>query len=78
MPGLGGPELAKRVSARYPQIKVLYMSGYADAALVPEGILQDDLSFLQKPFTPAALKERVRAVLGQPLRTAPRSAFGQG
>ncbi|HZQ24713.1 MAG TPA: ATP-binding protein [Terriglobales bacterium] len=76
MPGLSGPELAKRVMQRYPSIKVLFMSGYADAALIPQGVFDGELSFLQKPFTPSVLKERVRAVLDQEIETKPRAVSG--
>jgi DNA-binding NtrC family response regulator len=44
-------------------MKVLYMSGYTDSAIVNSGILQREVAFLQKPFTPALLAERVRDVL---------------
>jgi DNA-binding NtrC family response regulator len=44
-------------------MKVLYMSGYTDNAIVNTGILHKEVAFLQKPFTPAALTEKVREVL---------------
>ena len=63
MPQSGGKELAKRLSARHPETKVLYMSGYTDDAIVRHGILEDGTSFLQKPFTPSVLARKVREVL---------------
>jgi two-component system, cell cycle sensor histidine kinase and response regulator CckA len=63
MPELGGRELAQRLAPLHPQMKVLYMSGYTDNAIVHHGILNSDLSFIQKPFTPEALAHKVREVL---------------
>jgi len=62
MPGMSGPQLTDRLLVRRPDIKVLYLSGYADAA-VRNGVLQPDAAFLQKPFTPTALAQKVREVL---------------
>jgi two-component system cell cycle sensor histidine kinase/response regulator CckA len=63
MPRLSGKELAKALVERRPDMKVLYMSGYTDSAIVNSGILQKEVAFLQKPFTPSALAARVRDVL---------------
>jgi two-component system cell cycle sensor histidine kinase/response regulator CckA len=63
MPRLNGKELAKALVERRPELKVLYMSGYTDSAIVNSGILQKEVAFLQKPFTPAALAGKVRDVL---------------
>ena len=62
MPDLGGRALADRVRAQRPQIRVLYMSGYADDALTQRGVSQGD-PFLQKPFTPLALTRKIQDVL---------------
>jgi YesN/AraC family two-component response regulator len=64
MPGLSGPQLAKRVATSRPGTAVLFMSGYAEGALVHQGVVPDDVSILQKPFSPAHLAHKVRHVLG--------------
>ncbi len=70
MPGISGRELAKRVSARHPAMRVLYMSGYTYNVIAQGGTLERGVAFLQKPFTPSGLVEKVREVLdaGVPAR----------
>ncbi len=63
LPGLGGRQVAEQVIALYPQIKVLYMSGYTDDTVVRHGILHKQVNFLQKPFSPTELAQKVRQVL---------------
>jgi PAS domain S-box-containing protein len=63
MPNLGGRDLAEMFAQTYPNTKVLFMSGYTDDAIVRHGILQEDIAYLQKPFTPESLARKVRAVL---------------
>ena len=63
MPRLSGPALAQELIGRRPALKVLYISGYTDSAVVNSGLLEREVAFLQKPFTPAALAENVREVL---------------
>jgi len=63
MPGLSGPELARRLMASRPRLRVLYVSGYPDEAMASQGLLDPDASFLQKPFTPETLARRVREIL---------------
>jgi CheY-like chemotaxis protein len=65
MSQMGGRELAQRLTANTPGIRVLYLSGYSDAAVVRHGILEADVAFLQKPFTAVALAQKVREVLDQ-------------
>jgi two-component system cell cycle sensor histidine kinase/response regulator CckA len=69
MPKVSGRELAEELRARRNGMKVLYMSGYTDHAIVNTGILRKEVAFLQKPFTPAALTEKVREVLENSRRT---------
>ncbi len=63
MPGINGRELAEKVLALRPDIKVLFMSGYTDNAIVQYGILEPGLSFIEKPFSPDVLAGRIRQVL---------------
>jgi len=62
MPGVDGLELARQISSARPDIKVLYMSGYAPRAACGEELEESSL-FVQKPFTSAHLLHRVRLVL---------------
>jgi PAS domain S-box-containing protein len=63
MPGIGGCELAERITALRPEIKVLYMTGYTDQAVMHQGILDADAILLQKPFTLATLAAKLRDIL---------------
>jgi CheY-like chemotaxis protein len=63
LPQLGGRDVAERVKRLRPNLKVLYLSGYTDDAVVRHGVLEHDVAFLQKPFSPAALAQKVREVL---------------
>ncbi|MBU1717409.1 MAG: PAS domain S-box protein, partial [Proteobacteria bacterium] len=64
MPGMSGMELAQRMGPLYPGMKVLFMSGYTDDAIAHHGVLDPGIAFLQKPFTPEGLAQKVREVLG--------------
>ena len=65
MPGLSGRELAERIMVTRPGIRVLYMSGYTENVVTSGGMLEQGLAFLQKPFSPAVLVQRIREVLSQ-------------
>ena len=63
MPDSDGPPLIDRLRAGRPGLRVLYMSGYTDDTIVSHGVLDSGTPFLQKPFTPLALAQKVREVL---------------
>jgi two-component system cell cycle sensor histidine kinase/response regulator CckA len=63
MPGMSGPQLAERLSAERSDSKVLFMSGYTDTAIIHHGVLEPGIWYLQKPFSPGGLAEKVREVL---------------
>ena len=62
---MSGPDLAQRLKKLRPQTRILFMSGYTDAAIVHQGILDPGIAFLPKPFTPSSLAGKVRQVLDQ-------------
>ena len=63
MPGISGRVLADRLQSVYPEMKVLYISGYTDDAIVRHGVLDHGIPFLQKPFAPKDLAKKVREIL---------------
>jgi FixJ family two-component response regulator len=63
MPELGGQAAAAQISLRNAIMKVLFISGYTDSAIVHQGRLEEGVAFLHKPFTPAVLTRKVREVL---------------
>jgi signal transduction histidine kinase/ActR/RegA family two-component response regulator len=63
MPEMGGPELAAALKSRRPALRLLYMSGYTDDSMLRHGLLEGDVSFIQKPLTPDLLLRRVRETL---------------
>ena len=73
MPAMGGPELAKRVRSLAPGTRVIYMSGYTDDTLALYGPPHPNTEYLQKPFTAAALAEKLRQVLSTPSGTPERN-----
>jgi CheY-like chemotaxis protein len=66
MPEMNGRDLANRLTAVRPEVKVLYMSGYTDDVIAHHGVLDEGTEFIQKPFTPDVLARKVREVLDDP------------
>jgi CheY-like chemotaxis protein len=63
MPGMSGRLVAERMAAFKPGIKIVFMSGYTEDAVVRHGVLEEETHFIQKPYSPAAVAQKVRAVL---------------
>jgi len=63
MPGMNGRELARLATARHPGVSVLYASGYTENVVVHHGIVDADVYFIHKPYTPPLLARKVRDVL---------------
>ena len=66
MPRMGGRELATRLTAQRPDVRVLFSSGYTADAIVDQGVLAEGIDFLQKPYTTGGLSKRVREILDRP------------
>ena len=64
MPGMNGPMVADMLTRMRPDLKVIFMSGYTDDAIVRHGVMERDVPFLQKPFTPERLANKIVEVLG--------------
>ena len=63
MPKMSGRELTERIRPLRPDLRVLYMSGYTDDAILRDSILEEEIPYLQKPFSPEGLARKVREVL---------------
>jgi PAS domain S-box-containing protein len=70
MPRVSGRELATRLTADRPDLKVLYISGYTDDSIFRHGVLEGGMAFLQKPFTLKAIARKIREVLDGDLVTS--------
>ncbi len=64
MPGMNGPAVAEMLTKMRPGLKVVFMSGYTDDAIVRHGVMERGVPFLQKPFTPERLANKIVEVLG--------------
>jgi PAS domain S-box-containing protein len=72
MPGASGPELTQQLVARWPALKVIFMSGYTEASIVHDGVLNPGIAFLHKPFSSETLGRKVREALDR----VPRPPIG--
>jgi two-component system cell cycle sensor histidine kinase/response regulator CckA len=63
MPGASGPELTRQLVDQRPALRVIYMSGYTEDAIVQHGVLKPGIAFLNKPFTSETLGSKIREVL---------------
>ena len=63
---LSGPDLAQTLAHSRPEMKVIFISGYANATLAPDGVLKPGTVLVNKPFTMKILSARLREVLGSP------------
>jgi two-component system cell cycle sensor histidine kinase/response regulator CckA len=63
MPGMTGPELARRLALSRPDMQVLLISGYRHDTLKYQGLLKQELNLLPKPFPAPALLQRIRTLL---------------
>jgi PAS domain S-box-containing protein len=68
MPQMSGKDLYDQIKSQLPQTRVLLMSGYTDDALAHHGVLDERISFLEKPFSPSRLARKVREVLDVPVQ----------
>jgi two-component system, cell cycle sensor histidine kinase and response regulator CckA len=66
MPDMDGPELVRQLAVIRPETPTLFMSGYMDDALGEHGILPSSVNFIQKPFSPRGIAQKVRDILGAP------------
>ena len=75
MPDMQGPDLAERMLAFRPELRVLFMSGYADSDVVRIKVLDRNLGFLPKPFAPDGLLETVERILAMPTARTMAAGF---
>lgn len=68
IPDMNGPEIARRLSTAHPELHTLFMSGYMDDALGEHGLGGEEVDFIQKPFSPRVLAQKVREILDRSRR----------
>jgi two-component system cell cycle sensor histidine kinase/response regulator CckA len=76
MPLMGGKAMAEWLKITHPDLKILFSSGYTDDAIARHGVLEPGVSFLSKPYTPAILARKVRAMLDTPQTQSAQSVDG--
>lgn len=70
MPKMSGQELANQLKSKWPEMRVLYMSGYIHNPVIHQDIIKDKMAYIQKPFTPEALAQKVREILDEHLNSS--------
>ncbi|MBN2724196.1 MAG: PAS domain S-box protein [Deltaproteobacteria bacterium] len=65
MPGMNGRQLADRLVKIHPNVKILFASGYTENIIVHHGVVDEDLNFIGKPYSPQTLAKKLRVVLGE-------------
>ena len=75
MPGVGGPELVRRLREVRPDLPTLFISGYTEEGVRTQGALHPDAAFLEKPFSPEELIRKVREVMAMPGAKAPANGY---
>jgi len=81
MPGMGGKELAEKLLGACPTVKILFLSGYAENAIVQQGVMHPGTNFIQKPFSSMELLKKIREILDESDRRGsggPFSGHGGG
>ncbi len=63
LPGKKGPDLAKTIKVIYPQVKILFISGYPEDRLSAQAVFEGEINFLSKPFAPFSLAKKIREIL---------------
>lgn len=66
MPEMGGRELAEKLATRFPNLRILFTSGYTDDSVMHRGVIETNINFIQKPFTFETLAAKVRKLLNNP------------
>ena len=77
MPEMSGPELANHMSSLRPGVKIIFTSGYTDDAMARQGILDQNVAFIQKPYRPKALAKKIRQVLNGSPGEVPSESEGK-